>query len=177
MTVALLIIDMQNDFVKDILNRESTIKNILTLKGLARENDIPVVYTQETHKGGEKEFKRFGQHAIKGTEGWEVIDDLKPEGNDIVIEKTKFSAFFKTNLDSILSEKRIKKVIITGINLNCCVLATALDGFNYDYEVFVVKEAVSLKERRKNFEKPCSEWINTFCGKIISMEEAVKIIK
>ncbi len=177
MTIALLIIDMQNDHVGKIVNAKNMIKNILLIKKIAKENSVPVIYSKETHKENEKEFKKFGPHTIKGTKGWKIIDELEPEEGNIITEKQKFSAFFKTNLDSILSEKNTTKILITGINLNCCVMATALDGFNYDYEVFIIKEAVSLRKDRLNFEKSSFEWINAFCGKVISMKEAMDIIK
>lgn len=74
-----------------------------------------------------------GQLLSKG--GWDfaLIDELKPEANDIVIEKPRYSGFFNTALDSILRARGIRNLVFVGIATNVCVESTLRDGFFLEY--------------------------------------------
>jgi nicotinamidase-related amidase len=72
----------------------------------ARKNDVPVIYSIDAHYPQDVEVvRKWGNHAIKGTEGAQVISDLKPEeGKDYIVEKRTYSGFYETGLDPPGSE-------------------------------------------------------------------------
>jgi ureidoacrylate peracid hydrolase len=75
--------------------------------------------------------------------GWdyELVDALKPEPQDIIIHKTRYSAFFNTNLDSMLRARGIRTLVFTGIATNVCVESTLRDGFFLEYFGVVLADA------------------------------------
>ena len=147
---ALLIIDMLNDFVLEgaPLEVPGTRKVIPVIKKEIKEakaKDNPVIYVCDAHDKDDKEFSKFGWpvHAVKGTKGAEVIDELKPEKDDIVIEKTTYSGFYNTRLDEILKKLGVKNLRLTGCVTHICVMFTASDAVLRDYKVTVVKEGIA----------------------------------
>ena len=80
-----------------------------------------------------------------------MVDDLKPEGTDIVLPKRRFSAFFETDLDKTLRKQGIDTIVVTGITTEVCVLSTAMDGFCYDFYVILLENcsASHSKERHQ----------------------------
>jgi nicotinamidase-related amidase len=102
----------------------------------ARRRDIPVVYACDSFLEGDFIFRgRMKPHALRGTPGARVVDDIAPEAGDIVLEKRRFSAFFKTDLDQTLRTLGCDTIAVGGITTNVCVLATVLDGLSHDFEV------------------------------------------
>lgn len=74
-----------------------------------------------------------GKLLSKGGWDYELIDELQPAPQDIVIEKPRYSGFFHTQLDSILRAKGIHNLVFTGIATNVCVESTLRDGFFLEY--------------------------------------------
>lgn len=151
---ALLIIDMLNDFVLENspLEVPSTRSIIPSLKNeikKAREEEIPIIYIMDSHQEDDAEFEKMNwpAHAVKGTPGSNVIDDLKPENGDIIIEKTNYSAFYNTELDNILKKLKIDTLIITGTMTHVCILFTAYDGALRGYNVKVPKKCVAGQKK------------------------------
>ena len=145
---ALLIIDMQNDFVRKegklyVPTAEATIPAIKKLIDNARKNNVLVIYTQDWHMKDDPEFKIWGEHALAGTWGAEIVDELKPEKDDVIIKKYRYDAFFETPLDYILRVKGIKNLVITGTVANICVLHTAGSAALRWYNVIVAKDGIS----------------------------------
>lgn len=147
---ALLIIDMLNDFVLqgaslEVPETRKVIPNIKREIEKARKSKAPVIYVCDSHKQEDKEFSRFGwpKHAIKGTKGAQVVDELKPEKKDIVIEKTTYSGFYKTRLDKTIKKLKIDSLRLTGCVTHICVLFTASDAVLRGYDVTVVSDAVA----------------------------------
>uniref|UniRef100_A0A7J3ZL47 Cysteine hydrolase n=1 Tax=Fervidicoccus fontis TaxID=683846 RepID=A0A7J3ZL47_9CREN len=145
---ALIIVDMQNDFVKPqgrlvVPTAQQTIPHIKALLEKARQKDVLRIFTKDTHYPWDWEFKIWGQHTVKGTWGWEIVDELKPGENEIVIEKTRYDAFYGTWLDDALRLNNIEFTIITGTVANICVLHTAGSAVLRGYKVVVPANAVS----------------------------------
>ncbi|MBC7333977.1 MAG: cysteine hydrolase [Actinobacteria bacterium] len=154
---ALLIIDMLNDFVKDgaplkVPGIETIIGPIKKEIKKARDEGYPIIYICDSHDKDDKEFELFPPHAVKGTEGAKIIEELKPEGSDIIIRKNTFSGFFKTELDEVLKKLSVNKLIVTGCVTNICVLYTVSDAVLRGYKVDVVKNGVTgLTEKEHKF--------------------------
>lgn len=147
-TTALIVVDMQNDFVKAggalvVETAGETIPAIQRLLGLARDHRIRVFYTQDTHQEGDPEFPIWGRHVLEGSWGWRIIDELAPQAGDRVIRKLRYDGFFGTSLDHELRLAGIAAVIVCGTVANICVLHTAGSAALHGYRVILPIDAVS----------------------------------
>lgn len=150
MKEALLIIDMLNDFVLpgaplEVPDTRKIIKNIQKEISDARGKGMPVIYICDTHEPDDKEFRKFGwpAHAVKGTKGAEIIEDLRPAPSDIVIPKNTYSGFYGTALDDTLKSLGVDSLRLTGCVTHICVMFTASDAVLRDYKVTVVEDGVA----------------------------------
>ncbi|MCW4020043.1 MAG: cysteine hydrolase [Candidatus Bathyarchaeota archaeon] len=155
---ALIVIDMLNDFVTGELKTHRAkhiIPNIKRLIRTARDANIPVIYSNDAHLPVDSELEKWGEHAMKGTKGAEVIPQLKPASGDYVMEKRTYSGFFETGLDLLLRDMDVSTIILTGLHANICVRHTAADGFFRGYKIVVPRdatEALSEEEYQQGLE-------------------------
>ena len=145
---ALVVVDMQNDFVDPrgslcVSSARATVPAIARLLELARANGLAVVYTQDWHRPGDPEFALWGQHAIGGTWGAEIVPELAPDEGDLVIRKLRYDAFYGTSLDHELRQRNITTLIVTGTVSNICVLHTAGSAALRWFQIVVPIDAVS----------------------------------
>lgn len=164
---ALLIIDMQNDFCCDdgkavaagfkIDMIKASVPRLQRLLAAAREAGVRVIFTEHNYLPDWQSVsaayirflsKRFGWPPTKhwltaGTWGVEIIDELVPEKNEIVVKKWRSSSFIQTNLDLILRSNNVKTVVITGCVTQGCVDSTARDTYFHDYYPVLVEDCVS----------------------------------
>ena len=151
---AVLVVDMLKDFVKpDFIPRSrisGTIDAIKRLLDRARAKGIPVVYVCDSHLPDDGEFKIWPRHAVQGTEGAEVIEELKPEEGDYVVRKRRYSGFYGTDLDLLLRELGVDTVIIVGVATHICVLHTAADAYFRGYRVVVPRDCVNAPTDEEN---------------------------
>ena len=133
MTTALVIVDMLRDFVDGRLANPAarpTIQRIGELAEAARgREDWIVVYGNDAHHPGDVELRLFGEHAMVGTPGAQVIDELAPAGGDIVVPKRYYSAFSQTDLEATCLVHDVGRVVIVGQHTDCCVRHTSYDAF------------------------------------------------
>lgn len=157
MREALLVIDMLNDFVREgapleVPRAREIIPNIQREIEKARNNDYPVIYLCDVHKSDDPEFKIWPPHCVEGTEGAEVIDELKPAKGDFVIKKISYSGFYNTKLEELLKSLGVQKLFLTGIVTNICVLYTGVDALMRGFEVEVIEDCVAgLNEEDHKF--------------------------
>lgn len=143
----LLIIDMQNGFFNNLNlfpDRQEIVSNILELKKHFQSKKSPIVYMTITHK---EDGSTLGIEASKpwNTEGSldaEIIAELLPTKKDYVMNKSRFSAFFKTSLLDFTRNQNIKKVYISGLTASMCIMNTSLDCYNNDIQSVVVVDAI-----------------------------------
>ncbi|MEM2281088.1 MAG: isochorismatase family cysteine hydrolase [Candidatus Bathyarchaeia archaeon] len=147
--MAVIVIDMLNDFVTGDLKCERAqhiIPNLKRLLEAAREHKVPVIYCNDAHYPSDFEVHRWGLHAVKGTKGAEVIPELKPTEKDFIVEKRTYSGFYETGLDPLLRSlyngEGVKTVVLCGIHTHICVQHTAADAFFRGYRIVVAKDGV-----------------------------------
>ena len=142
---AILVVDMLNDFVTGALGCDrarAIVPASAKLLDAARKAGVPVIFCNDCHlKGIDLELKLWGDHAIKGTKGAEVIPELKLCDKDYVVPKRRYSGFFQTDIDILLKELGVKTVIMTGLHAHMCVRHTSADAYCLGYNVVVAKEA------------------------------------
>lgn len=177
---SILVIDMLKDFVYGSLKCERAqhiVGNIKEIVESARSLGIPIVYVNDSHlRAVDHEFRLWGEHAVKNSEGASVIDELKPTEKDFIIEKRRYSGFFETGLDLLLRELHVDTLVLTGIHTHVCVLHTAADAFFRGYNVVVIKDAVqAFTEEDHNWGLKYMEKI--YGAKLMSTAEFLKIIR
>jgi ureidoacrylate peracid hydrolase len=82
-----------------------------------------------------------GTLLARGTWDYELVDELKPKPGDICLHKTRYSAFFNSQLDSVLRARNIRNIVFVGIATNVCVESTLRDGFFLEYFGVVLEDA------------------------------------
>ena len=147
MKEAVLVVDMLNDFVTGALKCErglAIVPQTAKLLDGARKAGVPVIFYNDAHlKGIDHELKLWGDHAIAGTPGAQVIPELNLSENDYVVPKRRYSGFFHTDLDLLLKELGVDTVIMTGLHTHMCVRHTSADAYCLGYNVVVAKDATN----------------------------------
>ena len=142
---AILVVDMLNDFVTGALKCDrglAIVPKTAELLRAARAKNVPVIFCNDAHlKDIDHELKLWGDHAIAGTKGAEVIPELELCATDYVVPKRRYSGFFHTDLDLLLKELGVDTVILTGLHAHMCVRHTAADAYQLGYDVVVAKDA------------------------------------
>jgi nicotinamidase-related amidase len=147
-STALLVVDMQNDFVDpggalSVPDAAATVPLIGGLAERARAAGTRVIYSQDTHDAGDPEWRIWPEHARRGGWGWQIVDDLAPHAGDTVIQKVRYDAFYGTHLDHFLRLWRVDTLVICGTVANICVHYTAASAALRWYDVVIPRDAVS----------------------------------
>jgi nicotinamidase-related amidase len=148
---ALVVIDMQNDFVHRgggllVPDAASTIPAIRRLLDLARASRMRVVYSQDTHRQGDPEWEIWPEHCREGSWGWEIVDELAPDVDETVVRKARYDAFYGTQLDHILRLWGVETLVICGTGANIGVHYTAASAALRWYAIVVPRDAISALE-------------------------------
>ncbi|MEZ5176376.1 MAG: isochorismatase family cysteine hydrolase [Acidimicrobiia bacterium] len=171
MKTALVVLDMLNDFVDGTLANEAAkpiIGNIHQLAEAARNrDDWVVIYANDAHKDNDFEFAVFGEHALAGSTGAEVVSELTPEAGDFVVPKRFYSAFTETDLDATCRVHNIGSFVVVGQHTNCCCRHTTYDAFARGIAVAVVSDATCVfapmvGERYDEVQSESLEYLSTF---------------
>ena len=175
---ALVVVDMQNDFVKDggslvVPDAEGTIPAIQKLLSLARGSGMKVVFTQDTHSEEDPEWEIWPAHVNEGSWGWEIVDELKPREGELVIRKVRYDAFYGTHLDHFLNIWGAKTLILCGTVANICVHYTAASAALRWYDVVIPKDATSALHPF-DLESSLRQTAFLFHGKITT-SDAIKV--
>ena len=151
---ALFVIDMLNDcFGHASLQqlRPSLCASINALTALARAAGHPVVWVRQEFapdlSDAMSDMKRKDIHMfIAGTAGPLLLDELERSDADLEIVKKRFSMFFQTGLDTLLQQLGTDQVILAGVNTHACIRVAAIDAYQRDLEVLIVRECVASKD-------------------------------
>ncbi|GFE67910.1 cysteine hydrolase family protein [Chroococcus sp. FPU101] len=165
--IALLIIDMQRDFLEsggfgealgnDVSRLRVIIPTVQKLLAVFREKNLPVFHTIEGHKtdlsdcppaklkrgqGSQKigDLGTMGRILILGEKGNQIIDELKPLNNEIIITKPGKGAFYATSLQEHLQNQQITHLMITGVTTEVCVQTTMREANDRGYECLLVED-------------------------------------
>jgi len=155
---ALLIIDMQNDFclpgapfyVNGALEVAARIEEALAA---CRRHGVPVIHVKREYEpdGSDVEITRYpyfvqvGGGVVRGTKGAEIVEPLRPQAGEPVIVKKRWSAFFRTELDRLLRELGVTRLVVTGVQTPNCIRATVWDANSLDYEVIVLTDGTGAQ--------------------------------
>lgn len=182
---ALVLHDMQNDFIKESLAKPemaAVVKRTRALIDLAHSLPIPVIYTRvETDPAipypAERApyLQRKGPPiCVKGTPGAEVIEELKPSPNDFVITKIRSSAFYGTKLEALLRIKGVWIPIVAGGSTNWGVEWLARDAKARDIVTVVLRDCTYSATSEAQAASLAN--IDDFLGYVMNSDEVVKML-
>jgi len=145
----LIVVDMLKDFVeeKGALFCGDECRKIIpfvvdTIEHMRNER-ATIIFLGDCHDKDDKEFTLFPPHCIVNTEGAELIDDLKVVPGEYYIKKRRYSGFYGTDLDEVLTSEGIDQVYLVGVCTSICVMETVADLRNRDYPTFVFRRGVA----------------------------------
>ncbi len=132
---------------------EAIIPKIQRITGVAREKGIPIIYICLSLLQKDPLLKRynFPPHCITGTEGAEVIDELRPMKEDVIVPIPRADAFLHSNLEYTLKALDVDTIVITGITTDVPCLMLAMNAPQRGFNVILVSDACAtyIEERHK----------------------------
>lgn len=153
---ALIIVDMQNDFVLPgapacVAGAAATVPKIGEALAFWRQRSWPVVYLYREYRrdGSDIEltrlesFLRNKKFCLPNSEGAKIVKSIAPLRSEYQVMKNRFSGFMDTELDFILRRERVESIVVCGTQLPCCVRATLVDGLCYGYHTTCLTDASS----------------------------------
>jgi nicotinamidase-related amidase len=181
---ALVLHDMQNDFIKESLSKpemQAVVKRTRALIDLAHSLQMPVIYTRvETDPaiGFPSErapyLRRPGSICVKGTPGAEIIDDLKPRSDDHIVTKVRSSAFYQTKLDTLLRVKEVWILVVAGGSTNWGVEWLARDAKCRDLMTVALRDCTYSATPEVQAASLAN--IDDFIGCVMSQGEVVQML-
>lgn len=146
---ALLVIDVQNGVVAEAHERDAVVANIASLVGKARQENVPVVWVQ--HSSDELQ---------KGSDTWQYVPELPRGDGEPLVEKRYGDSFEDTNLESVLAELAVGRLVVTGAQTDACVRSTLHGAFTRGYDAILVSDAHTTED--------LSQWGAPSPGAVIS---------
>ncbi|TQS39504.1 isochorismatase family protein [Cryptosporangium phraense] len=132
---ALLVIDVQNGVVEGAHDREAVIANINTLIGKARAADVPVVWIQHS-----------ADDLPQGSDQWQYVGELERQEPEPLIHKLYGDAFEATDLEQVLGERAVGRLVVTGAQTDACIRSTLHGAFTRGYDAILVSDAHTTED-------------------------------
>jgi nicotinamidase-related amidase len=145
---ALFLIDVVNDLdfkgsEAIVAQAEPMARRLAALKRKAAAAGVPCLYVNDNFGQWRSDFRQTVAHCMApSSPGRHVTRRLRPTKRDYFVLKPKHSGFFDTTLDTVLGALRIRRVILTGIAGNICVLFTANDAYMRDLKIFAPADCI-----------------------------------
>jgi nicotinamidase-related amidase len=151
---AIFVIDMLNDcFGHAELDRRraALCTSINQLTSFARSKGFPVIWVRQEFEPDLSDafldMKRENiRMFIKGTAGPLILDELVRSDSDLEVVKKRYSMFYGTDLESLLQDLETDSIILAGVNTHACIRASAIDAYQRDFQVTIVRECVASKD-------------------------------
>jgi len=152
MTIALIIIDLQNWFLEVGADEKVTavptlIAGANRLLDLFHERNVPVVRVQTRHKADRRTWSRWMKETnapllIEGTRDVSEHPDLRGAASDVIVVKTQNNAFLRTNLEAVMKALGIETLVLAGFSTDHCVGLTAIEAQQRGFKVVLAGEAI-----------------------------------
>jgi nicotinamidase-related amidase len=154
--VALVLIDFINDLEFDSGSKllppaVKAARAVAALQEKARARRIPIIYANDNFGRWRSDFRETIRQVLEdGVRGEPLAELLKPASEDYFVLKTKHSAFYATTLELLLQYVNAKRLILTGLSGDMCVLLTAADAYMRDLELYVPEDCVASASAVEN---------------------------
>lgn len=151
---ALLIVDLLNHFDFDggeklLENTRQIIDPVLSLKRRFKERNHPVIYVNDNFGLWHESAEDVITTCLKGA-GKEIVERVRPDDDDYFIVKPKHSGFFGTQLEILLKQLRIERLVLTGVASDMCILFTANDAYMREYELIIPIDFIAAETKEAN---------------------------
>jgi nicotinamidase-related amidase len=133
---ALLVVDVQNGVVAGAPRRDAVVANIGSLVEKARRERVPVVWVQHADDG-----------LAHGSEEWRIVPELSPGNAEPLIEKNYGDSFEATNLETVLSDLGVGRLVVVGAQTDACIRSTLHGAFARGYDATLVKDAHTTEDQ------------------------------
>jgi ureidoacrylate peracid hydrolase len=138
--------------------------------------ESPNYWKEKSREMARKNPEHRRKFLVEGSWDAEIIDELKPLPEDIVIKKNRFSGFFNTNLDSVLSTFNVRHIVFTGVATNVCVESTLRDAFFHEYFPILIHDACA--NTGPDLTQAAAVWtISNVFGWVTETAELIKTLK
>jgi nicotinamidase-related amidase len=127
---ALLVVDVQKGVVEKAHERAAVLANIAALVDRARAEDVPVVWVQHSDEG-----------LVRGSDEWRIAPELEPGPEEPLVEKSYRDAFEDTELETVLSDLAVGRLIVVGAQTDACICSTLHGAFVRGYDATLVSDA------------------------------------
>jgi nicotinamidase-related amidase len=154
--MALLVIDMQMDFLTPssplyVAGGSAIVPTVHQVIEYARSANVTIIHVKRQHRSTGVDidlsrrglFTKTGGLLVTGTTGAQEVSLLEPAATDLTVVKTRWSAFFGTDLDLLLRRLQIHSLVLTGVQTPNCIRATATDALSLDYATTVLSDATA----------------------------------
>jgi nicotinamidase-related amidase len=132
---ALLVIDVQVGVVAAAARRDDVIANINTLVEKARAERVPVVWVQHSDEG-----------LVQGSDEWRYVPDLARRDDEPLVQKNYGDSFEATDLEAVLAERGVGRLVVTGAQSDACIRSTLHGGIVRGYDVTLVSDAHTTED-------------------------------
>ncbi|MDS0261629.1 cysteine hydrolase [Haloarcula sp. S1CR25-12] len=169
---ALVVVDMQNGFCHPegslyAPDSEAAIEPVAGLVERARDAGASVVFTRDVHPPEQfedahyyDEFDRWGEHVVEGSWEAELVDELVPREDELVVVKHTYDAFHETQLEGWLDAHGVKDLVICGTLANVCVLHTASSAGLRDFRPVLAEDAIGfIEEGHHEYALDHADWL------------------
>jgi isochorismate hydrolase len=151
---ALLVVDMQRFFTDPLSHAyvpavDAVMPNVMALVAGYRGRGLPVVFTRHAFKEEEDPgiLGRWWRDALLDGDEFSAVDpQLAPRAGELVLRKSRYSAFHGTDLDKVLRARGVEQIVVTGVLTHLCCETTARDAFMRDFEVYFVVDATATDD-------------------------------
>lgn len=132
---ALLVIDVQNGVVGGAHDRDRVIANINSLVAKARSEDVPVIWVQHSD-----------DQLVKGSDEWQYVAEIDRHESEPVVHKSYGDSFEDTDLEALLAERGVGRLVVAGAQTDQCIRSTLHGGFVRGYDVTLVGDAHTTED-------------------------------
>lgn len=182
MKTALIVVDMLKDFTDEngkvfYPENKSILSQTNKLIKFFHETNRHVIFIKHRYRKDkfDKNLENMRPCCIEGTDGDEIDPALEVKDKDYQIYKRRYSSFYGTDLDLVLRENDIKRLVIVGTKTNNCIIATAYDAYYRDYEVCVAEDCVATNSKLKN--NIYLEDIAKYLGDVYNSERIIEMLE
>jgi nicotinamidase-related amidase len=175
---ALLLIDVINDMAFEgsealVGQAEPMALRLATLKRRASKAGVPAIYLNDNFGQWRSDFRQTVAHCTAPTSPGRLVSRrLRPTARDYFVLKPKHSGFYDTTLDTLLKALRIRRVILTGVAGNICVLFTANDAYMRDLDIFAPADCIVSNTVQEN-EQALRQLETVLKGNVATSERVV----
>ncbi len=186
---ALILIDMQNESTPNgfwkTYGWDNIVINAKKVLEQARKINLPIIFVRvagrvdgiDTYEYCPTDENGNRVYSVRGTDSVEIVDELKPGPEEIIVEKQRFSAFYQTNMDLVLRRLKVQELIMLGVYTDSCFLTSVYDAFTRDYRISIIKDAcgAGTEAAHKTSIIDMANWI--YGCRIFKTEEMIKAME